>query len=147
MVRKSESLPRHDQRVTSQLYVSLPEQYIKKRLLMPGCGNKLYCIFIVDRPRLHCIFTKNLFLILARNLLTEIWGSALRNWDKQQESAWGREHRVRFWEDEEMQWGSGWDRGYAAGPFFEELGRWRCERTCLTGPTAVLPPVLGGEMV
>ena len=81
MIRKTERSPSHSQMINLQSCVSLPEQYIKKRLLMPGCGTIPYSTVV--RLKSQSISTQHLFFISARNLLTEIWGWALRSWDRQ----------------------------------------------------------------
>lgn len=53
-------------------------------------------IFILVRLKSYSDFIQNFVLIPARNLLAEVWGSALGSWERQAESEWEREARVRF---------------------------------------------------
>lgn len=53
-------------------------------------------IVILVRLKSYSDFIQNFFLIPARHLLAEVWGSALGNRERQKESEWEREAGVRF---------------------------------------------------
>lgn len=63
---------------------------------MPKCDTMPCYVSILVRVRFYSDFIQNFFLIPPRNMLAEVWGSALGSWERQQESEWEREPRVSF---------------------------------------------------
>lgn len=55
MARKTDRHSNHRQVVIFKLCYSLSEQYIQRKLLMPGCGIIAYCILIAVRLKSHSI--------------------------------------------------------------------------------------------